>query len=270
MSLAPFRLGLKRHAGGTQPFFPARVLSVGAVACGDPTERTAVTDQDAAKDAEQVYAPGTLEEALLAFQADPPAVLKDAEVDAKTKDGKPGPKYKFTTIQELTRQMRPRLSELGLLWKTKVGLDDGRPVVFYSCMHLPSGGKEEGVMPLVGGLSTMQSLGAAISFARRYSMITYFGLAPDIDTDGAVAEVAAGKLITKGVAAQLVAEAVKLDLLGRLQLASSHVHGSDVGDCSTAAKATRMMLKLSEGEAERLFSKMAEIGGQKAGESDDA
>src|ERR1035441_7483643 len=103
-------------------------------------------------------------------------------------------------------------------------------------MHLPSGGKEEGVMPLVGGLATMQSLGAAISFARRYSMITYFGLAPDIDTDGAVAEVAA---------AQLVAEAVKLDLLGRLQLASSHVHGSDVGDCSTAAKATRMMLKLS-------------------------
>jgi len=215
--------------------------------------------------------PETLAEALLAFQAEPPQVVKDAEADVKNREGKKLYAYKYMTLQALLEAVRPRLSELGLLWATGPGVNEaGKPILLYKLTHVPSGDEQVGVMPLVAG-NSMQDLGGAFSYARRYALITVLNLAPDVDEDGAVAPAVAERRITKRMAEQLVAEAVKLDLLGRLQLASSHVHGSDVGDCSTKAKAVVATQKLSEGEAERLFTKLAEIGvaGQNAAEAPD-
>lgn len=245
--------------------------------CWDPTEGGLVTvkaekDPEPHDDAPEPQPPGSLAEALLAFQADPPQTIKDAEGEVRG-TGKTGKaysyKYKYMSLQALLDAVRPRLSELGLLWLTSPGVNEaGKPVLEYVLHHVPSKEMSGGMMPLVAG-SSMQDLGGALSYARRYALITVLNLAPDVDEDGAVAALTPEKRITKKMAEQLVAEAVKLGLLGRLQLAASHVHGGDVGDCSTRAKAVMAVVKLSEDEAERLFSKMAEIGGQKAGESAD-
>lgn len=214
--------------------------------------------QDASPDA-----PASLDEALLAFQTDPPQVIKDAEGEVRYdgKGGKPGGsyKYKYLSLQALLAALRPRLGELGLLWKSRAGWEDGRPVVLYSMTHVQSGERDEGVMPLVPS-QTMQGLGGAISFGRRYALITYLNLAPDVDEDGALprAEVAA-QTISKGIASQLVDKAKQAGRFERLQLAASTAHGSDVGDCSTEPKAVKAMMKLTAEQADKLFDRLDQI-----------
>lgn len=209
--------------------------------------------------------PGTLAEALFEFQTNPPEVVKDAEAEVKAKDGKTKLyDYKYLSLQALLAALRPRFAELGLLWRSKPGVaEGGKPVIYYSMTHVPSGEREEGTMPLIVG-GTMQALGGSISFGRRYALISYLNLAPDVDEDGAIRpeHEVGGKKLTKKLAETLVGEAERLNLLPRLQLAASHVHGSDVGDCSTKAKAVTAMQKINEGEADRLFNKLAEIDGR--------
>jgi hypothetical protein len=102
----------------------------------------------------------------------------------------------------------------------------------------------------------------------------YMGAAdfdPDTDEDAAKAQsdrqqrVAAERKIGKPKAAKLVEAAEAASKFDRLQLAASHVHGADVGDCSTKAKAVTAMQQLTAAEADRLYAKIAQLSGQ-AGE----
>lgn len=216
-------------------------------------------------DAVKELAPGSLKEALLAFQADPPVVRKDAKVEStkSQKTGKMSPKYDYTTLQELRDKMRPRLTELGLLWQTKAGVDaEGKACILYSCTHVGSGESDDGVMPLVAAGSTMQGLGSSMSFGRRYAEIIYFGLAPDVDEDaaGPTAEAQARKTkgtqadkkITVGRAEQLLGEFKAINALNRVQVAASQFAGQDVGEANTKPKAIAALRKLTGSQADDL------------------
>jgi ERF superfamily len=205
-------------------------------------------------------APKSLSEALLAFQTDPPQVIKDSEAEVRSKDGKSKLyDYKYLSLQKLLMELRPRLSQLGLLWRSTPGIEEGKPVLFYSIEHVPSKEKEEGIMPMVAG-ATMQALGSSFSFARRYALIIVLGLAPDVDEDAAVpheetqqpARGAAGRKLTKAKAGELFTAAEQAGVANRLQLAASHVIGADVGPVDTKAQAEKALVKLTVDQGMKL------------------
>lgn len=114
----------------------------------------------------------------------------------------------------------------------------------------------------------MQALGGAYTFARRYALVIVFNLAIDGDDDGASAnQTAEPEKLTAKMAGTLVDLAEKAGDLQRLQLAASSLIGSDVGDCSTKAKAVKAMQKLSVPDGEKLYAKLTGLitaGGESA------
>ena len=213
---------------------------------------------------EKITMPRSLGEALLWFQGDTPQVVKDAEADVMDKTGQRKLySYKYLTLQALLEAVRPSLSALGLVWTAKPSIAaDGKPTLHYTMRFVPTGEVDEGEMPLITG-GTMQAYGGALSFGRRYALLTYLNLAPDVDEDGAVATdattSAGAKPLSKARATKLVELAQKVGDLNRLRLAASTVHNADVGDCDTVAKAVKAMQALNTAEGERLFARLSSL-----------
>jgi hypothetical protein len=125
-----------------------------------------------------VVVPGGLAAALAACQADLPTVSKDGE----------NPHYKtsFVSLDNLIASTRPVLSRHGLaLTQFPTSHDTtGMPVLRTILLHAGSGESLEADMPLLGDLKSMQQLGAAITYARRYAWAAVLGVAAEADTDG--------------------------------------------------------------------------------------
>lgn len=124
----------------------------------------------------------SLDEALLALQADPPVLTK-------TRDGQVGnQRTKYADLVQVNKQVLSRLNDLGLVWKCAPDLvpDGDHPMRFvlrYELKHVPSGESDSGVFPLLG--STPQQHGSAITYARRYALLAVTGIAAeDEDDDG--------------------------------------------------------------------------------------
>jgi ERF superfamily len=131
----------------------------------------------------------TLAEALAAFQANLPAVVKaaTAKVKGQTKDGRPFEyEYGYADLADVSAVVLPLLGSLGLSFSAKPTLNaDGKFVLAYRLLHV-SGDSDEGEYPLPSG-GTAQELGSAITYARRYALCSVVGVAPDKDDDGAAA-----------------------------------------------------------------------------------
>lgn len=126
--------------------------------------------------------PKSLDEALLALQADPPVLTK-------SKDGQVGnQRTKYADLVQVNKQVLARLNELGLVWKCAPDLipDGAHPLRFvlrYELKHVPTGEFERGVFPLLG--TTPQQHGSAMTYARRYALLAVTGIAAeDEDDDG--------------------------------------------------------------------------------------
>lgn len=126
--------------------------------------------------------PKSLDEALLALQADPPVLTK-------SKDGQVGnQRTKYADLVQVNKQVLARLNELGLVWKCAPDLipDGTHPLRFvlrYELKHVPTGEFERGVFPLLG--TTPQQHGSAMTYARRYALLAVTGIAAeDEDDDG--------------------------------------------------------------------------------------
>ena len=124
-----------------------------------------------------------LAEALVAAQAELPCALgKDA-------DGQIGQRsYRYLTLDKLIAETRPVLNKHGIaLVQTVTTIAHGdvripaqRTTLFHSSGE-PTYGDD---MPLYLGDKTMQGLGAAITYARRYAWQSVLGIAAEEDTDG--------------------------------------------------------------------------------------
>ena len=119
----------------------------------------------------------TLADALLAFQAELPHVGKDNEADT----GKY--KYKYADLTTLTEIAIPLLNRHGLVWTTCPGVGEFGAVLNYELRH----GAESitGNYPLGAANQLPQSLGSAITYARRYALCAVTGIAPGGDDDDA-------------------------------------------------------------------------------------
>jgi hypothetical protein len=124
-----------------------------------------------------------LAEALVAAQHDLPTVLgKDA-------DGQIGQRsYRYLTLDKLIAATRPVLTNHGLSirqWPTYIerGEEGAIPALRTELLHV-EGEREYQDMPLYLTDKTMQGLGSAITYARRYAWQSVLGIAAEEDTDG--------------------------------------------------------------------------------------
>jgi len=115
-----------------------------------------------------------LAEALLKVQKQLHAVKKDAS--------NPFFKSKYATLQSTWEACREALQDAGLVIIQTIHRDNG---VFLRTrlMHV-SGAYTDSETPLLMKEETMQAMGSAISYARRYSLAAIIGLVTDEDDDG--------------------------------------------------------------------------------------
>ena len=129
-----------------------------------------------------------LVEALVAAQSEPPcAIGKDAEGQIGTR------KYGYLTLDKLIAETRPILQKHGLTitqCPSYIGLGDEAAIpALTTTLHHVGGENESWTMPLYLTDKTMQGLGAAITYARRYAWQAVLGIAAEEDTDAATEEV---------------------------------------------------------------------------------
>jgi hypothetical protein len=124
-----------------------------------------------------------LAEALVAAQAELPcAIGKDADGQIQNRT------YRYLTLDKLIAETRPILQAHGLTiaqWPTVIprGEDGMLPGLETVLMHAESGENMSVSMPLYLTEKTMQGLGAAITYARRYAWQSVLGIAAEEDTD---------------------------------------------------------------------------------------
>ena len=125
--------------------------------------------------------PASLAEALITLQASLPRIRKDDEAQVGTRV------YSYANLSTITDAVLPRLAGLGMLWTCRPTMDGERFVLRYELRHL-SGQSIDGDYPLPSG--NPQTMGGAITYARRYALCAVLGLAPAEDDDDAAAATA--------------------------------------------------------------------------------
>jgi hypothetical protein len=98
-------------------------------------------------------------------------------------------KYSYVPLDQLIEKTKPVLSEHGLvISQFPSETSTGGPGLRTILMHGASGESVEATVPLLlNGKNDMQTLGGAISYARRYGWAAVLGIANDEDDDGAAA-----------------------------------------------------------------------------------
>jgi hypothetical protein len=123
--------------------------------------------------------PASLAEALITLQASLPRITKASTGQAGNRE------TKYANLSTITDAVLPRLAALGLFWICLPTLLEGgdKFVLRYRLQHGPTGEAIEGAYPLPN--ATPQSIGGAITYARRYALCAVLGLAPAEDDDDA-------------------------------------------------------------------------------------
>jgi hypothetical protein len=124
-----------------------------------------------------------LAEALVAAQAELPcAIPRDANGELNG-----GRSYKYLTLDKLIEATRPILTKHGLTltqWPTMVERGEGMvPGLSTVLLCTADDSRIDFTMPLYVSDKSMQSLGAAITYARRYAWQSVLGIAAEEDTD---------------------------------------------------------------------------------------
>lgn len=124
----------------------------------------------------------SLAEALAVLMTKLPEIKKDQIADVKTDKARYS--YNYADLAKISRALLPILGELGLSFtSTPTILDDGRFVLAYELLHV-TGESKPGRYPLPTS-GTPQSVGSAITYARRYCLCAVTGVAPEDDDDDA-------------------------------------------------------------------------------------
>lgn len=125
-----------------------------------------------------------LAKALHAFQKDAPPIHLDAK--------NPHFGSKFASLAGVIAAVRPVLNEHGLVYSQFPTNLNGAPALRTALMHAESGEEIADVMPLILPKSDPQGYGSALTYARRYALLSVLGLVGDEDDDANVATGSAG------------------------------------------------------------------------------
>jgi hypothetical protein len=116
--------------------------------------------------------------ALLAVQKAAPTVTKDASNSAF---GKP---IRYVSLDSLLEAILPALHAEGIVLVQSPSVSDGQPALTTRLVHAESDEAVESTMLLMMAKSDPQGQGSAITYARRYSLMSMLGLAGEEDDDG--------------------------------------------------------------------------------------
>ena len=118
-----------------------------------------------------------LAEALLAVQKSAPKIQKDAI--------NPHFKNKYISLDKLVPQILPVLNEEGLiLTQLPTGDEQGNPALTTRITFAATGECIEATLPLILDKQNSQGVGSALTYARRYALLSFLGLVADEDDDG--------------------------------------------------------------------------------------
>jgi hypothetical protein len=131
----------------------------------------------------------SLAAALLAFQAEAPTLSKNAAGQVGSRN------YKYVDLHSIVETITPLLAKHGLTWTTRPTGTHDAPTLTYELLWSwrdPDGqtGSDAiaGEMPLyLPEHPTSQTLGSAITYARRYALTAVLNLVADEDDDGQAA-----------------------------------------------------------------------------------
>lgn len=102
---------------------------------------------------------------------------------------------KYVPLEQLIPEVLPVLNAAGLvLLQFPTTIEGGEPGLRTRIIHASTGEFFEDTMPLMLAKDDPQGQGSAITYARRYSILSIFGLVADVDDD---AEATRGKTTTK-------------------------------------------------------------------------
>jgi hypothetical protein len=125
-----------------------------------------------------------LYEALLAFQKNAPRIEKDAQ--------NPHFKNRYPSLDALMPVVLAALNKCGLVLVQLPGHEEGNPTLTTRLVHAESGELVEATMSLLTAKLDPQGQGSALTYARRYALMSFLGLVADEDTDGQPASGSAG------------------------------------------------------------------------------
>ena len=151
-----------------------------------PPEKTSAAPNPA-----QPAAAESLAAALALVQSKLPPIGKSKTATVATKSGG-SYSYDYADLAQVSQVIVPMLGAAGLAWITKPTLlPDGKLALAYRLLHT-SGESEEGLYPLPS-TGSPQEIGSAITYARRYTLCSVTGVAPEQDDDDGAAASRQGK-----------------------------------------------------------------------------
>jgi len=127
------------------------------------------------------------------------AELQKYPINAKKTGTNPHFKSDYATLEDCWEACRKPLADAGLVVTQEMGSsENGKDYVATKVTHVESREYYKGAVPIVGA-TDMQKLGSAITYARRYGLITMVGILTGDDDDGnaaATVDVPTDKQIT--------------------------------------------------------------------------
>lgn len=93
-------------------------------------------------------------------------------------------KNKYVPLEEIIGAVVPLLNEHGIVLLQAVGHYEGTPVLVTTLLDSEGGERFESASPLILEKQTPQAVGSAITYMRRYALLSLLGLVADEDDDG--------------------------------------------------------------------------------------
>jgi hypothetical protein len=202
----------------------------------------------------------SLAAALLAFQAEAPTLSKNAAGQVGSRS------YKYVDLHSIVEEITPLLAKHGLTWTTRPTGTHDAPTLTYELLYQGEKVTDReaiaGEMPLyLTDAPTSQTLGSAITYARRYALTAVLNLVADEDDDGKKASDPparsygkpqdTGEVATAAQQKKLRAELTKAGIKGTAELAevTRAVLGNSIirVDSFTKAQASTMIDRLVQG-----------------------
>ena len=92
-------------------------------------------------------------------------------------------KSKYIPLEEVIGKVIPLLNEAGIVLMQSVGHWEGTPLLITSLTDAETDERLETAAPLILDKQTPQAVGSAITYMRRYSILSLLGLVADEDDD---------------------------------------------------------------------------------------
>ena len=103
----------------------------------------------------------------------------------------------YATLGNVLEVLRPALVKQGLVVEQAPDLFDGTPCLTTIVVHVESDQARVYHTPLILDKQTSQGMGSAVTYARRYALVSIFFLDADEDDDGAAGEVAVKEVVKR-------------------------------------------------------------------------